>query len=216
MRPAIARFLPAAVLAATLLHSGPAASEPVSAYTEFDFEKGCVTIETNPMGGTWQCPGYGGYPVVFSEGDLRQTVFYGHLGTWYAAGAWASFGGFNHVGGTIEWRMAEAGGPPLAAIQRWFVADAASDSGEEKLQVLVISKVGQPGEGEACVVGYVDALANKDANVIARQVADEVAPGFACRRTEPQWHGVKGANAPAAFVGYTEESDPGTEEMPEE
>ena len=214
MRPDIARFLPAAALAAALLQPCAASAEPVSAYSKFDLGEGCVTIATDPMGGTWQCPGYGGYPVVFSEGDLRQSVFYGHLGTWYAAGAWASFGGFNHVGGTIEWRMAGAGGPPLAAIQRWFVSDG-SGSGEETLQVLVISKVGQPGVGEACVAGYVDALSNKDANVIARQVADEVAPGFACRQTDPQWHGVKGANAPGAFVGYTEESDPGTEEAPD-
>ena len=53
----------------------------------------------------------------------------------------------------------------------------------------MISKVGQKDEGEACVVGYVEATANKDANVLARKVADEEARDFACRYSEPMWHG---------------------------
>lgn len=213
MPPATYRHLPA-LFAIAALQAGTAHAEPVSAYTTFDLGEACATLSTDQMGGTWQCPGHAGYPIVFSEGDLRQSVFYGHLGSWYAAGAWASFGGFNHVGGTTEWRMAEASGPPLAAIQRWFIDRSAVD--EADYQVLVVSKVGQPGVGDACVAGYVDALANKDANVIARQVADEIAPAFACRQAQPQWHGIKGANAPGVSVHYTEESDPNAEQAPAE
>ncbi len=204
------RSWPAALFAAALAIPAAARAEPASVYTKFDLGKACATIATDPMGGTWQCPGHAGYAVVFSEGDLRQSVFYGHLGSWYAAGAWASFSGFNHVGDTIEWRIPVPGGPPTAAIQRWFIDRSAID--EAEAQVLVISRVGQPGEGEACVAGYVDALANKDANVIARRVADDIAPGFACRKAEPQWHGATSANMPMPFSGYTEESDPGTED----
>lgn len=193
------------------LWPGAAAAEPVSVYTKLDLDTGCVTLETTPLGGTLQCPGHAGYPVVFSEEDLRQSIFYGHLGAWYGLGSYASFTHFNHAGETIEWRHPVAGGPPAAAIHRWFVSDG-NETGEENLQVLVISRVGQPGIGEACVAGYVDALANADANVLARQVADLVAPDFACRVTAPQWRGAKGANAPTPFFGFTADGDPGVED----
>ena len=52
-----------------------------------------------------------------------------------------------------------------------------------------MSKVGQPGIVDACVVGYVDALANPQANDLARQVADTMADGFACRVDVPDFHG---------------------------
>ena len=55
----------------------------------------------------------------------------------------------------------------------------------------MISKVGQKGVGDACIVGYVEATANPDANDIARKVADEAAKGFACRKAQPVWHGLR-------------------------
>ncbi len=208
MKPPRARPL---LFAAILMIAAPACAraEPVSVYTDFDVEKGCVQVESNEVGGTWNCPGYGGYPVILSESDLRESVFYGHAGPFYAKTPWQSFGPFNNAAGRIEWRLDKAGGVPFAAIQRWFTD---TGDGGPKGQVLVVSKVGQPGIGEACVAGYVDALANKDANAIAQKVADETVRGFTCGATEPQWHGVKGPNAPEPFYGYGEDSDPGTEE----
>lgn len=172
-----------------LLASSMAAYAAESAYTKVDFEKDCREVETDELGGTWICRGYGGYEIRFAEGDLRQSAFYGHVGPWYEKGAFETFTGFNHAGDTVEWRL-EAG-VPVAAIRRWFVSSGTDDKGDPlpEVQVLVISKVGQKDEGEACVVGYVEATANKDANVLARKVADEEARDFACRYSEPMWHG---------------------------
>lgn len=172
-----------------LLASSMAAYAAESAYTKVDFEKDCREVETDELGGTWICKGYGGYEIRFAEGDLRQSTFYGHVGPWYEKGAFETFTGFNHAGDTVEWRL-EAG-VPVAAIRRWFVSSGTDDKGDPlpEVQVLVISKVGQKDEGEACVVGYVEATANKDANVLARKVADEEARDFACRYSEAMWHG---------------------------
>jgi hypothetical protein len=63
-----------------------------------------------------------------------------------------------------------------------------------KGQVLVVSKVaGKDGQG--CVVGYVDALANPKANSLAREIADTRAKGFVCGRDEAQYHGTRGPAA---------------------
>ena len=45
------------------------------------------------------------------------------------------------------------------------------------------------------VVGYVEATANKDANALARKVADDEARDFACRYSEAMWHGERRATA---------------------
>ncbi|MEO0909498.1 MAG: hypothetical protein AAFX96_03895, partial [Pseudomonadota bacterium] len=44
----------------------------------------------------------------------------------------------------------------------------------------------------SCVVGYVDARANKGANVLARKLADERAESFVCASDKPQIIGKKG------------------------
>jgi len=61
--------------------------------------------------------------------------------------------------------------------------------------VLVISKVGQPDDRSGCVAGLVDALANPDANALARKVADEVAPSFVCEKDTAVYHGTRGERA---------------------
>jgi len=162
-----------------------------SAYTKVDFEADCKQVEEDELGGSWICKGYRDTPVHFSEGDLRQSAFYGEVGPWYEKGAFESFGRFNHAGNTIEWRLVD--GRPVATIRRWFIDGEQDDVGNPgpNVQVLVISRVGQKDDGEACVVGYVEATANPDANEIARRVADEEAHDFACRYAEPAWHGVR-------------------------
>ncbi|MDO9306641.1 MAG: PqqD family protein [Mesorhizobium sp.] len=157
-----------------LLASSMAAHAAESAYTKVDFEKDCREVESDELGGSWTCKGYGEYGIRFAEGDLRQTAFYGHVGSWFEKGAFETFTGFNHAGDTIEWRLES--GVPVATIRRWFVSPGTDDKGDPlpEVQVLVISKVGQKGAGDACVVGYVEATANKDANVLSRKVADEV------------------------------------------
>lgn len=190
------RMLATACAALAALSAPAALAEGAvsSIYSKLDFETGCIPVATDEVGGSFSCAGHGGYGILFSEGDLRQSVFFGHLGDWYAAGAWESFGPFNHTGDTVEWRLRD--GVPFATILRWFIENPDPETGApdeaHRGQVLVVSKVGQPGAGEACVVGYVDALANPQANELAREVADTVAEGFTCRTDMPAFHGDRG------------------------
>lgn len=193
------------VCAAVLLASPAHAEGETSAYTTLDFEAHCTALSTYEAGGTFACQGYKGFPFILSHGDLRESVFFGHLGQWFNAPdggqAFASFGAFNGIGKTVEWRLA-ADGVPFAAILRWTIDRP--DGGDAKDSVLVVSKVGLPGEGEACPVGYVDAVATPDANVVARDVADRLARGFACRTAEAGWHGVIRDDKPDVMVHFPE------------
>lgn len=172
-----------------------------SVYTGVNLDKGCTSLEkSDDDGGSWKCKGYKDYSVWFSEGDLRQSIFYGDVGDWYKAGAWESFGPFNHFGGKVEWLIEN--GKPFAAITRFFVQNPQEETSKNEGQVLVVSKVGQKGVGEACVVGYVDARANKKPNVLARKVAMDLAKSFVCRKDEPVYHGIKGPTAGEPYRSF--------------
>lgn len=162
-----------------------------SAYTKLNLKRDCSFHSEYEAGGSAVCNGYKGFPVHFAEGDLRQMVRFGHLSK--TDGQWESFGQFNYVNETIEWRLKN--GSPFATILRWFIENSDSDGSSNKAnlgQVLVISKVATPANPSSCVVGYVDALANKNANLLAREVADTMTDGFVCRRDTPQYHGKVG------------------------
>jgi hypothetical protein len=168
-----------------------------SVYTDLDLKQ-CETISQDPDGGVLKCGGYEDYPVYFKEGDLRQSMLYGPAAEDMLSEAFESFGTFNHVNTKIEWRL-DTAGKPVAAIHRWFI-DNVDETGattpKTAGQVLVISHVASdPADGVSCVVGYVDALANKDANEIARKVADEEALDYACGYQEPFWYGERGEKA---------------------
>lgn len=167
-----------------LAMNAPSAAAPESAYTKIDTQNGCtVTAQASEdEGGDWAellCPGLGDYPVHLSYGDARESLFYGFPPEGQPDG-WESFGGFNSVSDTIEWRM--EGGIPFATIHRWTVSSGDPD---KSVQVLVVEKVGQPGIHEGCVVGYVVATGNPDHNQQARDLADAHARDFACWRDEP-------------------------------
>lgn len=168
-----------------------------SAYTERDLDA-CKTLSKEEEGASisLQCTGYRDLAVYFKEGDLRQSQAYGPIGKPWLEEAFESFGPFNHTGAKIEWRLG-ADGTPIATIVRWFVSDPETTGETETRygQVLVVSTIATSDNPASCVVGYVDALENKDANLLARRVADEEAPGFICGRTEPQWHGQRGKSA---------------------
>ena len=162
----------------------PTFAAPDSVYTKIDTQNGCTVIDrpAEEEGGDWAkmlCPGYRDYPVHLSYGDLRDSLFYG-FAPGGVADSWESFGGFNSVSDTIEWRVER--GVPFATIHRWTVSTG--DAGKP-VQVLVVEKVGQPGEREGCVVGYVVATGNSGHNRQARDLADRHARGFACWRDEP-------------------------------
>jgi hypothetical protein len=188
-----------------------------SVYTDFPFDNPkCKSLlpdsgEEEPEGGgvSMVCPGYKGFDVYYKEGDARVTVHYGHLGDDLIANAWESFGAFNSVGEKIEWRL-DAKGVPFAAIHRYRLANFNPDTGmaDEALkgEVLVVSRVGRPDDKLGCFVGLVDARENKDANELARKVADNLAPGFQCGKDIPQYHGIRGPNAgdPSISLGTEE------------
>lgn len=187
--------------------SGGTAHAGTSVYTDLELQKCKSLIEPKPdePGGDFMssmCPGLGDYQVLFKEGDLRQSVHYGFLKRSIVDHAFESFGQFNHMNPKIEWRIG-AGGKPIAAIQRFFTGDPPGQG-----QMLVISKVGQPGEEEGCPVGYVDALANPDANALARAVADGLALHFRCGTDTPDYHGTKGDKAGDPMIFHGDDSPP--------
>lgn len=176
---------------ATLAASPARANE--SAYSDRNLDA-CKTLSQEDEGPsiTLECAGYKDFPVYFKEGDLRQSQAYGPIGKAYLDEAFESFGPFNHSNAKIEWRI--AAGRPMATIVRWFVSDpeTTSDTDTRYGQVLVVSTIATAENPTSCIVGYVDALENRDANTLARTVADEEAPDFACGVSEPQWHGARG------------------------
>lgn len=155
--------------------AGPASS----AYTRFDtrqcrHERGTEEEDY----GSWACRGFRGSDILLSAGDQRMYVTFGR-GTKDDLALSQTFTGFNHVyEGTVEWRL--HGGRPIATILRWSVMkgnDLRDGPSRASGRVLVVTRL---GPGGTCHVGYVDAQLNADANVLARQIADAIAPGFRC------------------------------------
>lgn len=185
-----------AVLSAlALLPSGvtPWAAEITSAYTDLDLAD-CREQPTDPddplQSGVWWCEGYAGIPVYVTEVDLRFIVSYGPTATEEIAAS-ETLPAFNTLGDTIEWRLAPGldGRPlPFATILRFH-----TDADGIKGQVLVITKLATPGQ--VCRVGTIDVSHNPDANALAREVADNAAPGFACGHDQPLAYGLVGDDA---------------------
>lgn len=175
------RALP--LLAAFALLAETAFAQSItSAYTRIDGDDACSTYAQSDEGeGDWAylvCNGYRGYPVVIAYGDLRESVFYGFPPDGDLP--WESFSGFNSVSPTIEWRILRDGDVevPFATIHRWFVSDP--DEPDRNIEVLVVEKVGQVETRQGCVVGYVVATGNPDANEKARRIADTQVADFHC------------------------------------
>jgi len=142
--------------------STPAAATD-SVYTRLDLRVCKVLKRYEDSGGVRSvCEGHDGIPVYVSEGDLRFDVDYG-----VANDIWESFGPFNHVGDTVEWRIGNNG--PFATILRFFLDSGVTGTPEDKAQILVVSKVGTAA-APGCVIGAVDA-AEEQANGVARGLA---------------------------------------------
>jgi hypothetical protein len=174
-----------ALLALAVCIVPASAQDLTSEYTKHDPDGDCLVIGSSVEDGEgdWSdivCPGYGGYPYVIRYGDGRESVTYGFA----TDSGMATFAPFNYGNDTVEWRVrvTEATKRPVAAIQRWYLANA---EGAWTTQILVVSRVGQPGDAAgACVVGYVAAGDGAPANERARVVADK-AEAFDCSDDEP-------------------------------
>jgi hypothetical protein len=176
--------LAAALLAATASAPALAAESRYQPLKEAD----CPVVGSDEVGSIALCHGVDGTPFLITEGDARMSVTFGGVGPG-SLPAFQSFGPFNSLGDVVEWRI--EGGRSFATILRWHL-----DAGEGGApgQVLVVSKVGE-GRSPGCVIAYVDALANSDANVLAREAADRIAPNADCTIHVPFYYGVRGPNA---------------------
>jgi hypothetical protein len=173
------------------LAAGPALAQTYdSVYTTLELGQ-CLQQPVDPEdpagGAVWWCEGHGGMPVRVAEGDLRFFVSYGaNAATEIAAGE--TLPQFNRIHTTLEWRLAtnlaDGSRYPIATILRYFTQTGPGPEG----QVLVVTKLGGPGQ--ICHIGYVDALLNADANVLARQVAQAGAAAFVCGQHQPAYYGV--------------------------
>jgi hypothetical protein len=186
----------AALFAAAFSLISPASAQTFSSSYTSTAPKDCRTIGKpgGPNGSTTQvCPGKSGLLVLISEDDLRQTVSIGpnRIAASKEPAAEAWFAPFNSTAPTVEWRAVD--GKPFAIIQRWLIADnndldkAGSPTSKPVLAVTRLPP------GPVCHVAYIDGQANRNANELARQAADEFARDFKCGKDEVKVVGEKGA-----------------------
>ncbi len=183
-------------LAAALLPGlmSPANAQTFSSSYTSTAPKDCQTVgKPESEGSTTQvCPGKSGLVVLISEGDLRETVSVGRnrevAAKEPAAEAW--FGPFNSTGHTVEWRAVD--GRPFAIIQRWLIADNNDlDQTGSPITKPMLAVTRLP-PGPVCHVAHIDGQANRNANELARQAADEFARDFKCGKDEVKVIGERG------------------------
>lgn len=169
-------------LAAAILPSAPAVSQIIeSVYTDLDLDKCRHTSGRDVEDyGFWRCKGFADIAVRVSAGDQRTYVSYGEKAVDEPA-AGQTFPGFNSVGkGKIEWRVQRTPtgeARPFATILRWHIK-LDQDRKPSRGRVLVVTRLAD----QVCHVGYVDALANENANALARELADKRARTFDCEK----------------------------------
>lgn len=181
----------AAVLAATFLAVASASADSAlsaeSTYTKLDLGA-CETLSQSEEGGSvsLKCAGLPGYPVFVSEGDLRFDVDFG-----VANDEFATFGAFNTIGDTVEWRVND--GVPSAAILRFRLDSGITGTDEDRGEVLLVSKVGKDG-APGCAMAAVDVKTNEQPNAVARGAA-AMAARFECGTDMPVAIGADGSFA---------------------
>lgn len=138
------------------------------------------------------CPGKDGLMVLIAEDDLREIVSVGRsrkaAAEEPAAKVW--FAPFNSSETTIEWRT--AGAKPFAIIQRWHIADNSDPDKQGRPNTKAMLVVTRLAPGPVCHVAYIDAIANPNANELARRAADDLARSFACGKDEIKIIGTRG------------------------
>ncbi|MEM9732468.1 MAG: hypothetical protein AAF903_03155 [Pseudomonadota bacterium] len=143
----------------------------ISTYTTLSGPDGgllnCETLSAAKADGEgeWaylRCPGVAGVDLYIDYADARDTIRVGKDGK-----GTPFLPPFTGLGAKAEWRM--AGGKPYAMIIRLTLGGME----EYKGQWLTVHHV-NAATGQGCLVGYVDARANKNANVMARELADTV------------------------------------------
>lgn len=160
-----------------MLVASPAQAGFVSAYTDLDLDE-CLVLEADDFFASWSCPGYKGYPLRVTEGDLRYSLQYGFNIDKNETG-FQTLPPFNYLGEKLEWRLSNDLGRwfPIATIVRYYTADM---DGDYTGQILVVTQL---QDGNTCHIAYVDARANQNANALAQAAADK-AGSFDCANDE--------------------------------
>lgn len=170
------RYVVFAAFALPLGMASAGAEAVTSAYTKINLED-CDVLQRpgteDTFGGSWICEGFQGIPVYVAEGDLRMFVSFGERFAEEPAAS-QTLPNFNTINDTLEWRLRS--GVPFATILRWFPSlDEAGKTGS----VLIVTQL--LSGGETCQIARVDARANREANVLARQAADQLAGNVQCK-----------------------------------
>lgn len=163
-----------------------------SLYTAIDLKE-CTRSNYPHAGVGWLCPGLKDWPVYVGESEQRQFLSFGRdpekrtAATQTLAATNSIFRG-KKTRATIEWRLASAYQPGVKIRPRAVIVRHFTTRGDQAGEVLVIYKV---SDSESCEIGIIDALANTDANALARSAADEFASTASCR-TPPRTFGQTG------------------------
>jgi hypothetical protein len=171
-------------LIVVLLVAPASAKELVSEYSEH-YINHCTMLDSNEFGQVAACPGLRGYPVMVIEGDMKLYVSYGFNAAFEKAATQTLPVVNNRIDYRMEWLLPadDFTAPPIAAILRWNTqVEQAAPEGE----VLVVTQLVL---GATCQIAWIDALANKNANELARQAAEELAGDFDCEGTMPKIYG---------------------------
>ncbi|MEL6947013.1 MAG: hypothetical protein AAFO73_05200 [Pseudomonadota bacterium] len=139
----------------------------------------CTTLDAStntegPASASLKCPGLSGVDIYVDYYDSRDAVRVGRdgIGT-------PMLPPFTSFGPKAEWRL--EGGVPVAMILRMQLG------GSTPGNWLTVHKV-DAAKKNGCIMGYVDALTNRNANLLARDLSAEAA-GFICGQSQVRFAG---------------------------
>lgn len=174
------------IVTSMVIFSSAQAQEWRSVYTNTN-SSNCTTLSAEPgYSAELACPGYKGYPLLIRDGDLRMFVSYGFDARDEMVAS-QTMPNFNTIGEKLEWLIAddpELGERPVASILRYHLDR--SEGFIPDTQVLVVTRI-EPGN--TCHIAYIDALANPNANVLARQAAADLVLNWNCETMGVRWLG---------------------------
>lgn len=168
-----------AALAILFSASAAHAVRPIkSLYTALDLTT-CNLIGEDGGLRRLRCAGLPGYPVYLATRRTQSFVSVGEDGSIRRAAS-QTLPAVNTIFSgrskrtTLEWRFVirDEVHRPFALIARYFTRQ-----GSRRGEVLVVTRI---TDTEACHVAYIDAVANPNAIVIARRIADDRARQFEC------------------------------------
>ena len=178
-------FVPASLIAILAL-SAPACSQPVQGANDSVYVRvfdNCTSRAVEDEEVVYSdCAGHGEWTVHILAGQHGIAAAYSPRGKevqWSESPPRA--GVFQDFGDVMEWRL-DASGEAFATVYRSIFTGFEPGDGGEYLTVSALRTAGDLG---ACHVAYIEAAQQPDANQIARDAADYLAPDWQCGVDEP-------------------------------